>query len=1517
MAGDRALFAAFQKVRGDLEGALEQTRKKEEAARAREEAERLRMRREGFSKQAAAKGASALVRGPAMQEKGKKSAAAAKSAAQAQPQPAAAEPKRLSKAAAAGAFGSLLADAANSAGAVFRSAEALKSEADRGGRKEVRDRAQANAAGEKPRSSGAAKAASPTTASHPQKRAGDAAPARRARKPRPADPAALERLASLEGFHGGRARSGKGERTEKTERNGRAADRKQAERRLPGANGQLAGEHALRASRGERAPRLSWAERRNPIAPFELAPGLPVSERADEIIRAIQENQVVIVCGETGSGKTTQLPKIALMAGRGQTGRIGCTQPRRIAASSIAARIAEELKTAPGDVVGFKVRFTDHTAPGATIKLMTDGILLAETQGDPMLSAYDTIIIDEAHERSINIDFLLGYLKRLIAKRPDLKVIVTSATIDAERFAEHFAVNGKKAPVLTISGRTYPVEIRWRPIEDADEEDDRTILGAIDNAVSELEAAGPGDILVFFPGEREIREAADYLRKTRIGKTEILPLYARLSAAEQARVFAPSGMRRIVLATNVAETSLTVPGIRFVVDPGYARVKRYSYRYKVEQLLVERVSRASADQRAGRCGRVADGICIRLYSEEDFASRPAFTDPEIMRSNLAAVILRAMSLKLGDIRAFPFVQAPPPKAFADGYAILEELAAVDERNELTPVGETLAKLPVDPKLGRMLLAGNDLGALRELLIITSGLSVQDPRERPLDAQQAADEAHRKLADERSDFLSYVKLWDYVETARANKESNRKFDQEMKRRFLSPRRLREWREVEHQLERLAADLGWRINTAPATFEEVHRALLSGLLGNIGSKAVESDFRAPPYLGARGIKFWIWPGSIRAKKCGRWILAGQIMETSKLYARCVADIDPEWIERAAGTLIRKNWSEPHWEKKRGEVVALEKGTLYGLTVYQGRRVSFAKHDPALARELFIREGLVEGEIEGDFAFLKHNLRLVKEIRDLEHKTRRPDVLVDETLIFDFYDRALPQTVNSTATLAKWLKSAAKDENPDAKRLRLSREELMRHEAAGASTQYFPKKLEMAGVEMALTYNFEPGSPKDGVTLAVPLFALNQIDAVRAEWLVPGMVKEKAQVLLKSLPQKIRRHCVPIAEYAKGFFTRTQDGAPQASGFVQALADDIRTTLGIPCTPSDFKTEQIPPHLILNFKVIDEHGRQLAMGRNLAELRAELGREAQETFKSVAQADASVARGLAGADAVTDWTFGELPELMEIQRRGETLIGHPALVDCGDACAIEVFDDPIEAQKAHRKGLLKLFRLTLREQVKFVERSLRELGRVQMQAAIVPGLSTSFESFESLENDVIDCALTATALAEPLPNDEASFRARREDVRGRLTLVAGEVARLITEIVASATLIPMKLKRFAGEKALLEDVNAQLLRLFPPHFLTSVPLAQLVHYPRYMKAVLYRLERYPNDPTRDEEKRREIERLSVAWQRETAKRRGQADPHLVEFGWLLEELRVSLFAQQLRTPMPVSVKRLERVWQSISRL
>ncbi len=1458
---DRALFAAFQKVKTEVDDALAVTREKEEKARVEEE----------------------------KRKKSKKADAAKKFAS---PEPTAESSISASAFRATGGFGEALASAARSSGASFRLSD-----------KKEKTKPAPQKTHQAPVTPKAVVAQTEKTDGKSLRNRRDATHRDERQTEKSRDTRRQDHSRSSEALRSKQ----QGER--RRDRQAVTTEKDENRRRNLRSNNVDKTNKTDKADQARR-PRLSYEERRTPVPPFTLMPGLPVSERGEEVARAIRENRVVIVCGETGSGKTTQLPKIAMMAGRGEHGMIAHTQPRRIAASSIAKRIAEELKTEPGDVVGYKVRFTDTTSPGATIKLMTDGILLAETQADPLLRAYDTIIIDEAHERSVNIDFLLGYLKRLLLKRRDLKVIVTSATIDAERFAEHFAENGRPAPVLTISGRTYPVEVRYRPLEDADETDDKTLVAAIDNACGELEASGPGDILVFLPGEREIRETADHLRKNRRSSTEILPLYARLSAAEQERVFRPSGARRIVLATNVAETSITVPGIRYVVDTGLARVKRYSYRNKVEQLLIEPVSRASADQRAGRCGRVANGICIRLYDEKDYQARPAFTDPEIMRSNLAAVILRAMALKLGDVREFPFVQAPPPRAFADGFSILQELTAVTEEGRLTKVGHELARLPVDPRLARMLLAGSRVGSLEELLIICSGLSVQDPRERPIDAQQAADEQHRKFADEKSDFLGYVKLWRWYEKALAEKESNRKLEAELKRRFLSPRRLREWRDVWRQLVQLTDELGWRRNTAPATFEEVHKALLTGLLGNIGSKAVESDFRAPPYLGARGIKFWIWPGSARAKKSGRWILSAEIVETSRMFARCVADIDPEWIEAVAERLIKRSWTEPHWEKTRGEVAAFERGTLYGLTIYQQRRVSFAPHDPVQAREIFIRQALVEGEWEGKAPFFKHNRRLVREIEELEHRTRRPDVLVDDQLIYDFYDELIPADVVGTSTLMKWLSTVE-----DPKYLYMTREALMRHEASEVTNRYFPKTIDMAGVTMSLGYHFEPGSVKDGITLAVPLYALNQIDSLRCEWLVPGMVKEKAQFLLKSLPQKIRRHCIPLPDYATKFFTRTAEGEPQSLAFAEVLARDVRENAGVACHVSDFKIEQLPPHLIMNFKVLDEHGRQIAMGRNLAQLRAELGEAAQETFRNVAQEDATVAKDL--EEGIVDWTFGELPELMEISRKGQTLIGHPALVDRGRDCAIDVFDDPLEAAREHRKGLLRLFRLTLREQVRFVERSVRDLGRVQMQAQMVPGLAQLFESSDTLAAEVVDCALLATALAEPRPTDEATFRERREDVKGRLTLVAGEISRLMVEIVSESASIPSKVKRLSDEKALVADIESQLKDLFRPHFLTTVPLSQLAHYPRYLKALQYRLERYRDDPERDASRRRDIERLTVPLLRARAERRGQPDARLDEFGWMLQELRVSLFAQQLRTPMPVSVKRLERVWAAIIRL
>ncbi|KGS64839.1 RNA helicase HrpA [Burkholderia pseudomallei MSHR7527] len=1341
-----------------------------------------------------------------------------------------------------------------------------------------------------------------------------------------------------------------------------------AQARVPRAERRDAGPEAARAPRAPHAPRTRCAP--NPVPPITFAESLPVSGKRDEIARAIAAHPVVIVCGETGSGKTTQLPKICLALGRGLgaggAGLIGHTQPRRLAASSTGRRIAEELGTPFGEVVGYKVRFTDNLAPGASVKLMTDGILLAETQTDPLLKAYDTLIIDEAHERSLNIDFLLGYLRQILPRRPDLKLIVTSATIDAERFARHFGSDERPAPVIEVSGRLYPVEVRYRPIADdrpaavrhaegassgrdrakSAREAERDLMDGIVDAVDELCREGPGDVLVFLPGEREIRDAAEALRKHHPPHTEILPLFARLSAAEQERVFKASNARRIVLATNVAETSLTVPGIRYVVDTGLARVKRYSYRNKVEQLQIEPISQAAANQRAGRCGRVADGVCIRLYEESDFAGRARFTDPEILRSSLASVILRMKSLHLSAIESFPFIEPPPGRAIADGYQLLNELGAVDDDNALTPLGRELARLPLDPRVGRMILAARDQQALREVLVIASALSVQDPRERPVDAQEQADQAHRRFADERSEFLQWLRIWAWFEEAVAHKKSNRQLVDACRQHFLSHLRLREWRDVHSQLLTVVREHGWRLNEADATFEQIHLSLLTGLLGNIGFKAEDE----PHYLGARGIKFHLWPGSALVKKAGRWVMAAELVETSRLYARCIAKIEPEWIERIGAHLLKKSLSEPHWEKRPAQVAAFERATLYGLTIYHRRRVAFGRQDPARARELFIRGALVDGEFDTKLAFFAHNRKLLADIEQLEHKSRRQDVLVDDELIHAFYDQAIPAGIHTGAAFERWYRDEVSKSGQPEDKLRLlylSRDDLMRHEAAGVTTELFPKRVTMAGVEMALAYHFEPGSPRDGVTLAVPLFALNQVDARRAEWLVPGMLKEKAHLLLKSLPQKLRRHCVPLPEYAAGFVERAGRERFGAGGLVDALIADVREQTQVATKTSDFKLETLPAHLFMNFKVIDEHGRQLAMGRNLAQLRAELGAQAQQHFQKIAAAatlapagePAAAAAGASGARArraplgappraaepaaqagaaagatalyehLTTWNFGKLPELLEIRRRGETLFGYPALVDRGTHCDVEVFDSPDEAARIHRAGLRRLFALQLKEPIKYLEKNLPGLREMAMQYM-------SLGTQDELRDQLIATALDRACLQEPLPADDASFHARRDEGRSRLNLLAQEIARLVGQILAEYAGLAKKLAQAKPFPAAHADMQGQLAALVGKRFVVDTPYAQLAHFPRYLKGIALRIDKLKADPARDARQAAELQPLAQHYQRSVAQRGGVADARLAEFRWLLEELRISLFAQELRTPMPVSVKRLYKVWESMQR-
>jgi ATP-dependent helicase HrpA len=1207
---------------------------------------------------------------------------------------------------------------------------------------------------------------------------------------------------------------------------------------------------------------------------IEFDPALPVTQKREAIARAIAAHPVVIVCGETGSGKTTQIPKILLEMGRGEGRIIGHTQPRRIAARSVAARIAEELKVELGTLVGYKVRFTDKVGLRTRIKLMTDGILLAETQGDPDLRAYGTIILDEAHERSLNIDFLLGYCKRLLPRRPDLKVVITSATIDAERFSKHF----DGAPVIEVSGRLYPVEVRYRPVggdaEDTTRDEEEQALG---DAVEELFREGPGDVLVFLPGEREIRDAAAVLARRHLKGAEVLPLYGRLSVAEQDRVFHPGGVRRVVLATNVAETSLTVPRIRYVVDAGQARVKRYSYRNKVEQLRVENISQAAAQQRAGRCGRVADGICIRLYGEDDFKSRPAYTDPEVLRSSLAAVILRALSLNLGKVEDFPFLDAPSSRAIADGYALLAELGAVDEDNALTGLGRELARLPLDPRVGRMLIAARAEGCLEQLLVIAAALSVQDPRERPLARQAAADERHAKFADERSDFLALLKLWKLQ-----GQEALRRLCRDS---FLSYPRMREWRDVHLQLQNVVGELDWKMSSAkmdkPDGYRAIHRALLAGLLGNVGMKD-EADNN---YTGARGIKFWVHPGS-GTKKPGKWVVAAELVETTRLYARTVATIEPQWLEELGAHLLKRHRDNPHWEKMRAQVVAVERGTLYGLPVYTNRRVHYGPLDPDLSRGIFIRSALVEGELDTRAPFFAHNRRLLAEIERLEHKSRRPDILVDDELIHAFYDARIPEGIHNGADFEAWRKDA---EREDPKLLHLKRADLMRHEAAGITTDNFPHELRLGANAFRLDYHFEPRSPRDGVTLTVPVALLNQVSAARCEWLVPGLLKEKVRALAKSMPQRLRHKLGALEEFAEAFAAQVQ---PTDTPLAQALARHIRTELNLEVPVDAFRPDSAPPHLHMNFLVIDEHGRQLAMGRNLAALKREL---AEETA-AVLQSEAPLTEG----ERYTGWTMGELAEVMEIARGGQTLVGYPALVDAGPGedggVTLQVFDAPEKARELHREGVRRLLAIAFKDRVRELERSWSRdvlLGPVK--------------------EDLVAASLERAFLGESLPMTQAAFARCVDEGRARFMLVAQELARTAQAILAAHAELQKKLA--AAAKAFpqaAEDVKQQLARLLRAHWLAQTPWARLQHYPRYLKAAAQRLEKLRADPARDARLAAELQPLLAGWLR--APRPLNAE--LEQFGWLLEELRVSLFAQELKTPVPVSPKRLAKLWQSIRR-
>ncbi|HQR97200.1 MULTISPECIES: ATP-dependent RNA helicase HrpA [unclassified Polaromonas] len=1291
---------------------------------------------------------------------------------------------------------------------------------------------------------------------------------------------------------------------------------------------------------------------------IDFPESLPVSGKREEITAAIQAHQVVIVCGETGSGKTTQLPKIALAMGRGKLnypagqGRlIGHTQPRRIAASSVAKRIAEELKTPLGDVVGYKVRFQDRLSRDASVKLMTDGILLAETQTDPLLKAYDTIIIDEAHERSLNIDFLLGYLRQLLPRRPDLKVVITSATIDAQRFADYFASSKGPAPVIMVSGRMFPVEQRYRPYEESRDYD---LNDAIADGVDELwrNPHSAGDILIFLPGEREIREAADHLRKhlahqPLFRNAEVLPLFARLSQAEQDRIFDGHTGRRIVLATNVAETSLTVPGIRYVIDAGTARVKRYSFRNKVEQLMVEPVSQAAANQRAGRCGRVADGICIRLYDEQDFLGRPRFTDPEILRSSLAAVILRMKALHLGTIESFAFIEPPQGRAIADGYQLLAELGAVDDDNELTPVGRNLARLPLDPRVGRMILEAKERQALDEVLVIASALSVQDVRDRPMDKQAQADQAHAKFDDEKSEFSGYLKLWKWLGDARGghdavHKLTNRQYENLLRENYINIRRVREWRDIHSQLHAVVGEQKWVLNDKPASYEQLHLSMLCGLLGNLGIKNEEDDW----YLGARGIKFYRHPGAKLSKKPGRWIVAAELVETTRLFGRGIANIEPQWVEQVAGHLLKKQLLDPHWEKKAAQVTALERATLYGLVIYNGRRVNFGRVDPVTAREIFIREALVAGNWDTKLPFLQANLKLIEQVQDLEHKARRQDVLVDEELIYAFYDQQLPADICTGAGCEHWYKDEVKKQP---KLLLLSREELMRHEAAGITTQAFPKTLRLGGVDCTATYLHEPGDARDGVTVDVPLFALNQVNEERCEWLVPGMLKDKIQALIKTLHQRPRSRLVPLPDTAARFAAELLQPEKFGVGsLTDAVLKLVRDATSLDIKRGDMKIDMLAPHLFMNFRVVDEHGRQLGTGRNLGALKGELGSQARGAFQALAglktrsapqerpesepnRPSAQHGRAQAAPENIANqkaatvrtperyssWSFGELPELMEISKGKQTLIGFPALIDLGDAVTIEVFDEPDVAAAKHRAGLRRLFSLQIKDALKYLEKNLPDLQKMATAYMLVGRAADNSGggTLEELREQIIEVALDRAFLLEPLPTNEADFKKRIDDGRGRLTLIASEVARLAAAILVEFAAAQRKIKDTKNAAEAAADAAQQLQRLVPKRFLTLTPYAQLQHFPRYLKAITLRLEKWRADPARDAARLAELRPQEQRYWRLVAERKGATDARLQELRWLLEELRVSFFAQELRTPQPVSIKRLDKAWTQLN--
>ncbi len=1221
--------------------------------------------------------------------------------------------------------------------------------------------------------------------------------------------------------------------------------------------------------------------------PIIFPDNLPVSQRKTEIQNLIQNNQVVVIAGETGSGKTIQLPKMCLELGLGQKGLIGHTQPRRIAARSVAARIAEELQTELGSLVGYKVRFNDQISDDSQIKLMTDGILLAEIQTDRYLNQYDTLIIDEAHERSLNNDFILGYLKQLLPRRPDLKVIITSATIDVARFSKHF----NNAPIIEVSGRTYPVEVRYRPMI---EEEDQDQLQGILNAVDELQAEGRGDILIFLNGEREIRDTAEALQKQELRHTEILPLYARLSAQEQNKIFHPSSLNRIVLATNVAETSLTVPGIKYVIDPGTARISCYSYRTKVQRLPIEPISQASANQRKGRCGRVSDGICIRLYSEEDFNNRPEFTDPEILRTNLASVILQMTSLGLDDIETFPFVDAPDKRHIQDGIKLLEELEAFEfkqtkfgERRFLTKEGKQLAQLPVDPRLAKMLLSAVSFGSIYEVMIIVAALSIQDPRERPQDKQQAADDKHRRFVDKKSDFLAFVNLWNYIQ--KQQKElTNNQFRRLCQKDYLNYLRIREWQDIYHQIRLTVREMGLPINSKPAEYQQVHSALLTGLLSHIGLKEAEKQ----QYLGARNTHFAIFPNSVLFKKQPKWVMAAELVETSKLWGRMVADIDAEWIEPLATHLTKKSYSEPRWSKSRGQVIADEKVNLYGVPIVASRPVNFGAIEPQTSREIFIQSALVEGDWNTRHKFFFDNQKLIREVEDLEHKSRRRDILVDDRTLFEFYDARIGADVVSQKHFDSWWKKASQK---DPELLNFEKSFLMNDDAQKVSQLDFPNFWHQGNLKLKLTYQFEPGTEADGVTVHIPLPLLNQIEMTGFDWQIPGLRQELIVSLIKSLPKSLRRNFVPAPNYAEAFLARVSD---TDKPLFHTLSYELRRMTGVNVEEDEWNLDQIPPHLKMTFRVIDDKGKKITESMNLDELKFSLKDRVQQSISAVA--DDGIEQS-----GIHIWNFEHLPQCYEQKKQGFTVKAFPAITDEKEAVGIKLFETEYEQSVAMQKGLRRLILLNVPSPIKYLHEKLPNKSKLGLYF-------TPFGKVLDLIDDCIACAVDKLiADFGGFVWNEQDFDRLRDFVRENLNEITVDIAQQVEQLLTLTFEINKRLKGkmdFTMAFA-LSDIKTQLAGLIFPGFVEKTGYARLPDIHRYLQAIDKRIDKLAQDINRDRAAMLRVEQVENAYQQLLAKL-PKSKPHsneVLEIRYMIEELRVSLFAQQLGTKYPVSDKRV----------